>query len=114
MWIFTETGFVSAVRKNDRPEVLTVRSRDRESLDSVTSATATGIHHSRHGDYPYRAFVGSEAFAAWVADSAMDIDYDNFKSRVTHTRGGHYTRALHDVWVAMLATEDAQSRSESA
>lgn len=32
MWLFTETGFISVVRKADRANALTDRSRDRESL----------------------------------------------------------------------------------
>ncbi len=111
MWIFTDTGFVSAVRKNDRPEVITVRARDRESLEALTATTGDEIAHSPHGDYPYRAFVKPEAFTKWVAEMSADIRYDNFKSQVAHTRGYHYTHALHDVWVAMLQTEDELARS---
>ena len=33
MWVFTETGFVSAVRKVDSPSKITVRSRDKQSLE---------------------------------------------------------------------------------
>ena len=32
MWIFTKNGFVSAVRKKEYPDFITVRARDRESL----------------------------------------------------------------------------------
>ena len=110
MWIFTETGFVSAVRKTERPDVMTVRSRDRQSLEAVTSVTGGEIVASPQGDYPYRAFIAPEAFAAWVADAASQVDYDNFKSRVGRTRGYGYTHALHDVWSAMLSTEDGEAR----
>lgn len=110
MWIFTDSGFVSAVRKTDRPEVVTVRSRDRESLEAITAVTGDEIARSPHGDYPYRAFVDPAAFTQWVADQASDISYDNFKSRVHSTRGYQYTHALHDVWAAMLDTEDEQAR----
>lgn len=111
MWIFTDTGFVSAVRKYDRPDVITVRARDRESLEALTASTGDEIAHSPQGDYPYRAFVKPEAFTKWVAEMSADISYDNFKSQVAHTRGYHYTHALHDVWVAMLQTEDELARS---
>jgi len=47
-------------------------------------------------------------FAEWVALQASEIDYDNFKNHVSQTRGHQYTRALHDVWAAMLKTEDAK------
>jgi len=110
MWIFTDSGFVSAVRKTDRPDVITVRARDRESLEALTEVTGDEIKRSPHGDYPYRAFVKPEAFTKWVADQASDISYNNFKSQVARTRGYDYTHALHDVWSAMLHTEDDEAR----
>jgi hypothetical protein len=111
MWLFTETGFVSAVRKADRPDVYTVRSRDRSSLEPLAAMAQVEIVVSPLGDYPYRVFVEPAVFTEWVADQASQIEYHNFKSRVSLTRGLDYTHALHDVWVAMLKTEDA-SREE--
>jgi hypothetical protein len=108
MWVFTSTGFVSAVRKADRPDVITVRSRDRKSLEPLAQTAGVEIRVSPYGDYPYRAFIEPEVFSNWVAQQASDIEYDNFKNRVAKTRGYDYTHALHDVWVAMLATEDAK------
>ena len=111
MWIFTETGFVSAVRKHDNPEVITVRARDRESLEPLAQRAGVDIVRSPKGDYPYRAFVEPAVFTAWVSDVASDISYGNFKSQVLHTRGSHFTHALHDVWAAMLSVEDEEARS---
>jgi hypothetical protein len=106
MWVFTETGFVSVVRKNDRPDLYTVRSRDRESLELLAAMAKVEIVASPLGDYPYRAFVEPAVFTEWLADQASQIEYSNFKSRVSQTRGLDYTDALHDVWVAMLKTSD--------
>ena len=111
MWVFTSTGFVSAVRKHDRPNVITVRSRDRKSLEPLAEKVNVEIKVSPYGDYPYRAFVDPAGFTEWVAEQANEIDYDNFKNQVAKARGYDYTHALHDVWAAMLATEDA-SREE--
>lgn len=111
MWVFTSTGFISAVRKHDRPNVITVRSRDRRSLEPLVEFAGTDIKVSPFGDYPYRAFIEPEVFTKWVAKQADEIDYDNFKNRVAQTRGYEFTDALHDVWVAMLAVEDS-SREE--
>jgi hypothetical protein len=36
MWIFTETGFVSAVRKSDAPSKVTARARDKQSLQVLS------------------------------------------------------------------------------
>ena len=106
MWVFTETGFVSVVRKNDRPDLYTVRSRDRQSLEPLAAMAKVEIVASPLGDYPYRAFVEPAVFTEWLADQASQIEYSNFKSRVSQTRGLDYTDALHDVWVAMLKTTD--------
>jgi hypothetical protein len=106
MWVFTETGFVSAVRKSDRPDVYTVRSRDRQSLEPLATNAAVGIVAQGGSDYPYRVFVEPAVFTEWLADQASQIEYSNFKSRVSQTRGLDYTDALHDVWVAMLKTTD--------
>ena len=111
MWVFTSTGFVSAVRKTDRPDVYTVRSRDRKSLEPLAQMAKVAIALSPNGDYPYRVFVAPAVFTEWVANQAGKIDYSNFKNQVSKSRGYEYTAALNDVWVAMLKTED-QSRIE--
>jgi hypothetical protein len=110
MWIFTSTGFVSAVRKTDRPDVYTVRSRDRLSLEPLAKATGVEVITSPLGDYPYRVLVEPSLFIEWLADQASQIEYSNFKNQVAKTRGYEYTHALHDVWSAMLNTEDELSR----
>jgi hypothetical protein len=112
MWVFTSTGFVSAVRKTDRPDVYTVRSRDRLSLKPLAKAAGVEVITSPFGDYPYRVLVEPSLFIEWLADQACQIEYSNFKNQVAKTRGYEYTHALHDVWSAMLKTED-QSRIET-
>lgn len=107
MWVFTENGFVSAVRKYDKPNLYTVRSRDWKSLETLAAKAEVEIVASPLGDYPYRVFVEPAVFTDWLSEQASQIDYNNFKSRVSTTRGHDYTDALHDVWVAMLRTQDA-------
>ena len=110
MWIFTETGFISAVAKGDTPDILTVRARDKESLEPLAATCGVGIVNSPKGDYPYRVFVPAKDFASWVSATSGEISYDNFKSRVSKTRGYGFAHALHDVWAAMLQVEDAEAR----
>jgi hypothetical protein len=110
MWIFTKNGFVSAVRKKEYPQVLTVRSRDRESLQELSAVADVQIAKSPDGDYPYRVFVKPEIFASWVADAAIDIDYHNFKGVVAEVRGYEFAKSLHSVWLAMLQVEDEDAR----
>ncbi len=111
MWVFTKNGFVSAVRKKEYPNVLTVRARDRESLVELSEIADVQIAKSPDGDYPYRLFVNPEVFASWVMDAAIEIDYHNFKSVVASVRGYEFANALNNVWVAMLKVEDENARS---
>jgi hypothetical protein len=111
MWIFTDTGFISAVRKPEYPGVFTVRSRDRESLESLAAKAQVEIKRSPNGDYPYRVFVGDTAFIEWFLDRGGELQYSNFKNHVAQTRGRHFVSALHNVWEAMLAVEDDEARS---
>jgi hypothetical protein len=111
MWIFTDTGFISAVRKPEYPGVFTVRSRDRESLESLAAKAQVEIKRSPNGDYPYRVFVSDSSFIEWFLDRGGELQYSNFKNRVAQTRGRHFVSALHNVWEAMLAVEDDEARS---
>jgi len=110
MWIFTDTGFISAVRKPEYPTVFTVRSRDRKSLESLAAKAQVDIKKSPRGDYPYRLFVDQNPFIEWFLDRSEELEYSNFKNRVTQTRGIEFGHALSNVWIAMLSVEDAEAR----
>jgi hypothetical protein len=111
MWIFTETGFISAVRKPEYPDVITVRARDRQSLEALASKANVEIKRSPNGDYPYRVFVGDGPFIEWFLDRGAELQYENFKNRIYQTRGSDFARALGNVWSAMLAVEDEEART---
>jgi len=64
MWLFTDTGFVSAV--SDGSDLM-VRSRDRESLEPLAAVAKVEIKKTPKNDYPYRVHVKHEVFAEWVA-----------------------------------------------
>ena len=105
MWIFTETGFVSAVKKPGDGGKYAIRARDEESLAGLIEATGAELITTSNSDYKYRVIIEAEQFVAWVVDQASNIEYSNFKNRVAQTRGYKYTEALHDVWSAMWKTQ---------
>lgn len=111
MWIFTDTGFISIVRKPEHPGVVTVRSRDRESLESLAAVAQVEIKRSPNGDYPYRVFAPDAPFTEWLLTQTGELKYSNFKNRVAQTRGRKFVQALHNVWSAMLEVEDDEARS---
>ena len=112
MWIFTDSGFISAVRKTDRPDLLTIRARDEQSLLPLAQLTNQPVAHSPRGDYPYRIFVTNTDLANWLSGQVMTLEYDNFKNRVYKTRGRKFVDALHNVWSVMHQVELLEARLE--
>ena len=110
MWIFTETGFVSAVRHRSEKDKLVVRARDQKSLDGLANYVGLEIISTPSNDYPYRVFVDDAIFATWLSKQTMAIDYTNFKDRVHDTRGHDFAGTLLSVWSTMRHVEDAKAR----
>ena len=108
MWLFTNTGFVSAVSNG---KDLMVRARDKESLEALAEAAKTEIICTPLSDYPYRVIVSHEIFSKWVAHMAIGITYRNFKSEVAATRGYDFAHPLMKVWSAMTEVEDSGARA---
>jgi len=106
MWVFTETGFVSAVVHRDDPDILIVRSRDRQSLESLALIVETDIITGAGTDYPHRIKCSRDHFTQWAEHNIASMSYGNFKSRVTQTRGHDFAHALMDVWSIMCHVED--------
>jgi hypothetical protein len=109
MWVFTETGFVSAVRKHGEVD-LTVRARDRRSLEPLAERSNGKVEHSPLADYPYRISVSKADFSAWLVEAVERLTYTNFKSQVAVTRGYEYAHALGGVWSTMHDVEDENAR----
>ena len=101
MWIFTETGFVSAVSHFSEKDKLVVRARDQKSLKSLSNSVGLDIVETPSNDYPYRVFVDDVVFAAWLYKQTVAVDYTNFKDRVHDTRGHDFADTLLSVWSAM-------------
>jgi hypothetical protein len=107
MWLFTNTGFVSAVSNG---KDLMVRARDKESLEPIAESAKADIISTPTNDYPYRVIVTHDFFAKWVAHMASDITYKNFKSEVAAARGHDFAHPLMKVWSAMHEVEDSRAR----
>jgi hypothetical protein len=68
MWIFTETGFVSAVRHFSEKDKLVVRARDQKSLENLANSVGLDIISTPSNDYPYRVFVADSVFVCSGAE----------------------------------------------
>jgi len=109
MWLFTETGFMSAVRHRTSPDNLVVRARDRQSLLELSEFSKEEIQFTPYADYPYRVIVHEKQLRTFMDDALKNLKYDNFKSRVQKTRGLQFVDALQDVWATMHKVEDLES-----
>lgn len=106
MWIFSQTGFVSVVQHWDKPDILVVRAREKQSLSGLSAALGAPIVATPTNDYPFRLEAPKTLFADWVQDQVLNIDYANYKSKMSHTRGSEFAWALSDVWLAMHQVEE--------
>lgn len=113
MWLYTETGFVSAVANKDN-ENLIVRARDRVSLGGLSSLTGNEIEVGQGTDYPYRLSCTKEIFNAWASEHILNISYPNFKNRIYETRGPRFAQVLSEVWFSMLEVENIVPQSKKA
>ena len=109
MWIFTTSGFVSAVSNPDG--TIKVRARDKASLEPLSKKYELEIAHTPIADYPYRLEISAENFADWVAGQAKNIDYPNFKSAVAIHKNRLFAKVLGEVWSVMHGVEDKSARS---
>jgi hypothetical protein len=114
MWIFTETGFVSAVQHREAPEYLVVRARDKQSLDQLADLCDVQVKFTPNADYPYRVIVTKADFTSWMNDNIDFLGYSNFKNQVAITRGKDYAHTLGSVWSTMHDVEDEQARNRYA
>jgi len=118
MWVFTQDGFFSAVEDENDPGTLLVRSRARLDLERFVAAVegvkAGDIIETTDSDYPVRVFVKREVFAAYVADSAREIDYPNFKNQLKEIgEPSHRLDAMMQVWGVMRRFQDAEQHARS-
>lgn len=108
MWIFTTTGFYSVVAHRQSAQCVLVRARERGDLERLLEEChaapipailgGAGIVEVP-GDYRFRVAVSRPAFAAWLAQQAMTIDYDNFKAAAARKPWWSLRMpALHAIW----------------
>ena len=91
MWLCTQHGFYSIVRKAG--DEYHIRARKREDLENLSDliaqryprasqAHAWKIHRSVPADYRWRMVVTARALGYVFAALESSIDYSNFKSRI--------------------------------
>jgi 8-oxo-dGTP pyrophosphatase MutT (NUDIX family) len=117
MWLMTTIGFFSAVQKPGT-DFLTVRARVKTDLDRLREKylPALSATIAKGGtDYPWRATVSHEQFAAALAAMVMDVHYANFKDEVAKKQGKTRASRYGQVWSALYdMVEDGPQASPQA
>jgi hypothetical protein len=111
MWVFTQNGFLSAVRTSTGSGDFKVRARDLESLRDLAVFAEAEIIATPLADYPYRVIVSELVLGGFLMNEIAAADYTNYKSRASVTRGTKFAHACSSVWSTMHEIEDEQARS---
>ena len=107
MWLFTNAGFYSIVKKPGY-EDLTVRARSADDLERLRQRHLPSLGPTIEGggtDYPYRVVVSADDLASAIAEIVRELDYSNFKSEVGTRMGPDRAGTYHRLWTALLDIE---------
>ena len=85
MWLCTELGFFSIVRKE--PDSFHIRARCREDLEQLALAACCGTPVASYAgsDYPWRIICPAADLSKYMGILTTSIDYGNFKSEIAAT-----------------------------
>lgn len=108
MWIYTKNAFLSIVADRHDPSNLYVRGRMRGDIErvfpeAVVKATPT------EADYAFRSSIPRHVVMGAVANSLLEIEYENFKSAVKEP-DRHNTYL--ECWQAMNRLQVKRQRQE--
>lgn len=112
MWLCTQLGFFSIVRKN--PDEIHIRARCREDLDHLSRSIGlpAPVESYSGSDYPWRILCDSADLTRVFALMAASITYDNFKSAITrHPTQRDKLSAYHDIHHRMAQWQNRDSAS---
>lgn len=109
MWIFTVDGFFSVVEKrSDKGSgKVHVRARVREDLVRFCAMMKirNKIFFDDRADYPYRVITSNVTWARYLERSALEIDYDNFKSCIKARHGAQRETVYLQIWSLLQRLE---------
>lgn len=110
MWLFTDIGFFSVVRKPEDEDagMVTIRARVRSDLERLKEFYLHSLGDIIEGggtDYPYRARASQSDFAEAVRRIGENVGYGNFKHEVAARQGQQRAKVYGKVWTDLLELE---------
>ena len=110
MWLATQHGFYSIVRK--KSDLYFVRARVRQDLENLMQLVEVDaeIHEWPQADYRYRIMVDLETLLEIMVHLSTSLDYPNFKGRIyEREEQSHKLRAYHKMWSVMADLQHEQA-----
>lgn len=114
MWLITNFGFFSIVRKPEdvAPQTLTVRARVQADLELLRTRYLPNlgpIAADAGTDYKYRAKAPKADVAMALRHAAEDIDYSNFKDSVSQSQGPKRAHLYHRLWDILYELQEDEA-----
>lgn len=104
MWIFKNNSFFSAVENRDDKTQLMIRARRKQDLINAFGDDID-IIQLRNADYKYRIIIDKKTASQIIAESIMNIDYDNFKNSISKKESDRHS-AYCRVWSDMYSFQE--------
>ena len=101
MWLFTNRAFLSIVKHSDKPNVLLVRSRFPNHIQTIFPKAH--VTEDVGTDYRYRAELKTEEVSKAIAKMILNIDYHNFKNSLNDEK---YLNCCLDVYSVVAKNSD--------
>jgi hypothetical protein len=102
MWLATQYGFYSIVKKAE--DTYFVRARVRQDLVNLVNLLdlETEVHEWDQADYRYRIVVNAQRLIVIMTKLATTLDYPNFKGRIGELEDQrNKLGSYHKIWSAM-------------
>lgn len=107
MWVFTREGFFSVVwDKTCRADELVARSQAREDIIRLVKrlngyCDEEQITVNFGASYRYSVKIAKQAWSAYLADCALQIDYMSVKEAIVPDRDPLRQEAYFQIWEAL-------------
>jgi len=97
---------LSIVAHREKENHLLVRAREKGVIEEIFPEAK--VSKTPNADYLYRAVVDRAKVAGTMEDLFMNMDYDNFKNSIPHSKEP-YHEACFSVWSVMNNLQHSQS-----
>lgn len=114
MWVFTREGFFSAVWDRDcGADELTIKAQCKQDICRLVKRLSGYCDEGQivknwGADYRYRIKVAKQAWSAYLADCALQVDYPVVKDAIAAVGDDLRKDAYYEVWETLYRWRSRQ------